>query len=332
MEIIFFPFAIVAGSFLLLRRIFLKPQESQPTHIELFVSGIVSWVFMLGAGVWLLLPFYLFYLLLAMGSFGAVLPLAFFAIISGLAFQLNETLDSATVLHYIRDSAFFRPIRPQHMHIQEELDKKRIRDVHRETSDKPFPTVGKEKRLLTEKEIQQYKQEMTAARDRPTRSRRYDEEIASLKSGATTSIADAWKVYTFVKRLHDFYAEMSQLQIDPNARALQFKLNIPDATERALQDPMYVYQLKQELYHLFSVLHTDRWLTWYSEFFDRITTVCYGIEPDSFGHAQLYPFMKIDIANSELHQREGKFFNAADLHKICTLTFNNGKPLPDELL
>jgi hypothetical protein len=325
MQIVFFPILFLAGSFLLLRKIFMKPAERQPSNLELFLIGMVTWVFIFSAAVWLILPFYLFYV-------GAILPIVFVVLISGLAFRVNEAFDSATVLHFMRESAFFRPIRPKYMHIQEELDKKRIRDIHRETSDKPFPTAGKQKRLLTEKEIQQYKQEMTAAQERPTRSRRYDEEIESLKSGAATSIADPWKVYTFDHRLHDFYAEMSQLQIDPNTRALQFKLNIPDATERALRDPIYLYQLKQQLYHLFSVLYTDRWLTWYSEHFDRIITVCYGIEPDSFGHAQLYPFMKIDIACAELHQREGKFFNAADLHKISTLTFNNGKPLPDEVL
>ena len=267
-----------------------------------------------------------------MGSYGALMPLMFIFMASGIAFQTKETLDGTTVLHFVRESAFFRPIRPEYMHIQEELDKKQIRDVHRETSDKPFPTIGTKKRLLTEKEVHQHKQQMTAASERPTRSRRFDEELASLKSGAATSVADGWKVYTFDHKLHDFYTEMSSLLIDPSTRALQFNLNIPDATEHALQDPLYQYRLKQELYHLFSVLHTDPWLTSYSEHFNRITTVCYGIEPDSFGHAQLYPFMKIDIARSELQQREGKFFNAADLHKISTVTFNNGKPLPEEIL
>ncbi len=332
MELVFIPFAILSASFLLLRKIFLTPEEREPTHCKLFFIGIVSWVFILSVFAWLLLPLYLIYLLLEVGVFNAVLSLAMFAIATGFAFQLNETLDSATVFHYIRESAFFRPIKPHYMHIQEELDKKAIRDIHRETSDKPFPTAGKQKRLLTEKEVRRYKQEMSAAQERPTQSRHFDEEIASLKSGAITSLADGWKVYTFDHALHDFYTEISRMQIDPGIRALHFNLNIPHATELALQDPMYLYQLKQELYHLFSVLHTDRWLTLYSECFDRIIAVCCGIEPDSFGHEQLYPFMKLEIASSELHKREGKFFNAADLHTISTLIFNNGKPLPEELL
>jgi hypothetical protein len=332
MQIVIISLFSLAGSFLLLRQIFLKPTERQPSSFQLFLIGIVTWVFILSAAVWLLLPLYLIYVLLAMGSYGALMPLMFIFMASGFAFHIKETLDGTTVLHFVRESAFFRPIRPEHMHIQEELDKKQIRDIHRETSDKPFPTIGTTKRLLSEEEIHQYKQEMTAASKRPTRSRRFDEEITSLKSGAATSLTDGWKVYTFDHKLHDFYTEMSGLLIDPSTHALQFNLNIPDATERALQDPLYQYRLKQELYHLFSVLHTDPWLAWYSEHFDRITTVCYGIEPDSFGHAQLYPFMKIDIERLELQRREGRFFNAADLHKITTLTFNNGKPLPEEML
>jgi hypothetical protein len=332
MKIVFFPLLLLAGSFLLLRKMFLRPAGQRPSSMKLFLIGIVTWVFILSSAVWLLLPLYLIYVMLAMGAIGAMMPLMFIFMASGVAFYIKETLDSTTVLHFVRESAFFRPIRPQNMQIQEELDRKRIRDVHRETSDKPFPTAGKQKRLLTEKEAHQYRQELIAGRERPKRSHRYEEEITSLKSGAVTNLADAWKVYTFDRTLHDFYTEMSRLQIDPAARALQFNLNVPAATEAALQNPQYLYRLKQELYHLFSVLHTDPWLSSYAEFFDRITTVCYGIVPDSFGHVQLFPFMKIDIAVSELHQREGKFFNAADLHKISTLTFKNGKPLSDELL
>lgn len=98
------------------------------------------------------------------------------------------------------------------------------------------------------------------------------------------------------------------------------------------ETPSIVYQFKQDLYHLLQVLNTDSWLGWYSEFFDRFVAVCYGIESDSFGHVQMYAFLKIDIARVQLSQREGKFFNAGDLHKISELTFSNGKLLPGEFL
>ena len=329
MRLAFTIFILLAGSFFILRHTFLRPAEQQQSGLGLFFTGIVTWVFIASAAAWLLFPFYLLYVLFVVGNLNAIMQLLFVILMTGVSYQINESIDGATVLHFIRESAFFRPARPQYMHIQEELDKHRIREVHRETSDKPFPTAGKQKRLLTEKEIHQYKQELTAANKRPPRSHRYEEELMALKAGEMTSIADAWKVYTFDHSLHDFYPEMSQLQIGPDTRTLQFDLNIPRATEQALRDPQFLYQIKQEFYHLLSVLHTDPWLAWYSEFLDRFTATCYGIESDSFGHTQLYPFLKIDIARQELQQREGKFFNAADLHKISSLTFNNGKPLTE---
>lgn len=331
MGMIFLHFAIVGGSFLILRWFFLRTEERRPPQSELLFLAAVSWIFIVSSSLWVLLPLILTVLAVT-GNFDSLQYAAFVIMISAFAFYLKETLDSATVFHFLRDSAFLHPIRPPNMHIQEELDKKAIRDVHRETSGKPFPTAGKEKRLLTEKEILQYRQQMTAAKDRPIKSRRYDEEIAMLKSGTVAELADGWKVYSFDRTSHDLYGEMSGLSLDPKTRTLHFKLNIPEASESALRAPMYVYQLKQDLYQLFQVLNTDPWLAWYNEFFDRMDVICYGIEPDAFGHTQLYSFMKIVLARAELHRREGQFFNAADLDKICTLTFNNGKPLTPEQL
>ena len=332
MLLLFFNLAFVAGSFLLLRTVFLATGEKQPSRLERFLVGAISWVFILSAAAWLLMPLYFVYLLLGMHAIGAIYPLMFFGMATGLAFQAKETLDAATVLHFLRQSAMFRPIKPHTMVFQEELDKKKIRDVHRETSHKPFPTIGRHKRPLSEKEIHEYQQKIGAAKERPTRSRHFKEELALLKTGETANISDPWKVYTFDHNLHDLYAEMSELHINPQTRVLQFKLNIPGAKERALQDSVYIYRLKQDLYHLLQVLNTDPWIAWYNEFFDRLALVCYGIEPDTFGHVQMFPFMKIDIARPQLFQRDGKIFNAGDLHTICTLTFDSGRPLPDDLL
>ena len=323
---------IIVVSFLILRNICLNTAEKQTTRLELYLVGIITWVFLLGVAAWCFIPLYLIYASLAMGSFGALSPLMFIVLATGLAFRFSEALDSATVLHFLQASALFHPMRPHTMHVHEELEKKKIRDIHRETSDKPFPTAGKRKRLLTEKEIQQYRQEIIAAKERPSRSRRLDEEIALLKSGSTVNISDPWRVYTFDHKFHDLYPEISELHINPGTRVLQWRLNIPGASENALQDPIYVYQFKQDLYHLLQVLNTDSWLGWYSEYFDRFVAVCYGIESDSFGQVQMDAFLKIDIERLQLTQREGRFINAADLHKISELTFNNGKPLPGEFL
>jgi len=332
MGFVFILLIVIVVSFLILRNICLNTAQKQTTRLELYLVGMITWVFLLGVAAWCFMPLYLIYTLLAMGSFGALSPLMFIVLATGLAFRFSEALDSATVLHFLQASALFHPMRPHTMHVHEELEKKKIRDIHRETSDKPFPPAGKRKRLLTEKEIQQYRQEIIAAKERPSRSRRLDEEIALLKSGSTVNISDPWRVYTFDHKFHDLYPEISELHINPGTRVLQWRLNIPGASENALQDPIYVYQFKQDLYHLLQVLNTDSWLGWYSEYFDRFVAVCYGIESDSFGQVQMYAFLKIDIERLQLTQREGRFINAADLHKISELTFNNGKPLPGEFL
>ena len=41
--------------------------------------------------------------------------------------------------------------------------------------------------------------------------------------------------------------------------------------------------------------------------------------------------MRDNLAVSpSLTERVGKFYNAADLHPISTILFDNGKPLPDD--
>ena len=319
--------AIVAGSYLILRKICLTMDERQSTPVERFAIGIITWIFLLSSALWCLLPFYLIYTVLADGDYGALFPLMFVGIASGAAYQVNELLDSGTVFFYIRQSAFFRPMKRPIVHLEDELEKKNIRDIHKETSGKPFPTAGKEKRPLSQDEIRKYREQMTAAGTRPARSRHLAEEIETLSADQVADISDGWKVYAFGTQLHDLYPEMSEIRIDPQARTLRFRVDIREASESALRSSTYLYGLKQDLYLLLQVLNTDPWLEWYSKFYDRIIGVCYGVESDSFGQIQQYAFLKIDIMRLELTQRDGKFFNAADLHTVCSLTFNNGKPL-----
>lgn len=332
MQLVFIVFAILVGSYLLLRKVCLTFDDKHFSVVGSFATGMLTWIFLLSVASWIVLTFYLVYALLAERALGSLFGLMFIGMATGFAIQANEVFDASTVMQFVRRAALFRPTKPHSVLLAEELDKKNIRDIHKETSNKPFPVLGTQKRLLTEDEVQQYRKEMLAAKDRLTRSIRFDEEIQKLKAGHIVHITDPWKIYTFSHVFHDLYAEMHELQIDPQTRTLQFRLNIQEATEAALQDPIYVYQLKQDLYQLLQVLNTDPWLASYSEFYDHFVAICFGIEPDAFGHSQMYPFLRIDIVRSQLSQREGKFVNAADLHTISALTFNNGKPIPSELL
>jgi hypothetical protein len=329
---VFIDFSVLVFSFLVLRRISLMHDEAQFSGLESYVVGLLAWIFLLSVSGWGFLALYLIYLLLSQKVLGAIFGLIFIGMATGFSFQANEVLDTSTVIQFVRRALVFRPTKPHSLVFDEELDKKRVRDIHAETSGTAFPTIGTRKRPLTKEEIQRFQQEVLSPKERPPRSMRFDEETQLLNAGHVIHITDPWRIYNFSQSLHDLYAEMYELEIDPQTRTFQFRLNISNATETALQDPMFVFELKQDLYQLLQVLNTDPWLGWYSEFFEHIVVVCFGNESDAFGHMQMYPILRIDIVRSQLTNREGKFFNAADLQTICAFTFANGKPLPEELL
>lgn len=322
-------FVLIAVSYLAFRALCMTERSNIGSSPIVVALGITSWLFILSVLALILYTFYLIYILL-LGSFGAMTQLIFVGLLVGFAIRANEALDTALVFSYLRPAALFQVLQPRSVLLQDEVEKMTIRDLHRLSSDKPFPAGDKHKRLLTQQEIQQYQSEAQKIARRPKRSNRFDEEIQSLKANLPTSIADPWKVYTFDHKLHDWYDEMSGLLIDPRSRSLRFRLNVPKADETALRNPLYVYQVKQDLYQLLQVLNTDPWILPYRGYFEYIVSTCFGIESDSFGQTQMYPFLKITISRAQLSGLEGKFFNAADIHKISDLVFNNGHPIPDE--
>lgn len=329
MELVLLVFSCFAVSYLILRHICLSTVQKVQTPTMILAAGLAAWFFILMSAAWILLALLLVYLMLVAGVFAAVIGLVFVVLFSGLAFRFNELLDAAAVLYYLRDAALFRPLRPRIMLVQEELDKKEIHDVHRQTSDSPFPVQKPSKRLLTDKEIEQVRRDSRVPRQQPTRSNNFNQELLNLKSGTLTSLADPWKVYTFTHASHDWFDKMSAMEINPSTGTLTFHVNVPGASEKALRHPKFIYGIKQDLYQLFQVLNTDPWLAWYNHFFDRFSATLYGIETDSFGHTQRFPFMKVEIGRSTLTERGTSFFNAADLHKISAITFNNGNPIQD---
>jgi hypothetical protein len=329
---VFIDFLILTSSFLVLRRTSLKHDEVPFSSIASFFIGLLAWIFVFSLSGWGFLSLYLTYLLLSERVLGAIFGLVFICMASGFAFSANEVLDTSTVVQFVRRALVFRPSKPHSLVFEEELDKKLVRDIHAETSNKAFPEFGAQKQPLTKEGVQRFQQQRLSPKAQPPRSMRFEEEVQKLKTGHIAHLTDPWKIYNFSQTTLPLYAEMYELEIDPTTRTFQFRLNVQNATQTALQNQMFVFELKQDLYQLLQVLNTDPWLGWYSEFFDHIVVVCFGNESDAFGHMQMYPILRIDIVRSQLTSREGQFFNAADLQTICAFTFANGKPLPEELL
>jgi hypothetical protein len=327
MTLTFTLLALFAGFYLILRKMCEAALAGRLPAWSVLASGLLAWLFTLTGFGWIVLTVYLIADLFLAGTLGNLFVLMFIGMASGYAYLSKEMLDASNVMHFLRTAIFFRSYASQTILIDEELDKKKIRDVHRETSDKPFPTLPKERSLLSHQEIERLRAQVLASKGQPRRSAYLQDELQDLMSGRTIDLTDGWRISTFDRSLHDLYGNVVKLAIDPKAQLLSSTIDIQDATSRRLRDPIVVFHLKQDLYDFLHVLNTDPWLKPYSEFFDRIGITCRGIESDSFGQNSLYPFLKIEIARGELFRREGTFFNAADLQTIASITFNNGKPL-----
>lgn len=326
MAFTFILFALFAGSYLILRKMCQVSLAGRLPEWGTPASGMLAWLFALFALGWIALTFYLIADFVLAGRLENLFVLVFIGMASGYAFLSKEMLDAKNVMHFVRTALFFRTYASQSILIDEELEKK-IRDTHRETSDKPLSTLPERKPLLSDQEIERLRGEILATKGQPRRSAHLKEELQDLMAGHTVDLTDAWRISTFDRSLHDLYARVVNIAIDPGAHLLFCTIDIQEATEPRLRDPIVVFHLKQDLYDFLQVLNTDPWLRPYSEFYDQIGITCRGIESESFGQNSLYPFLKIEISRGELSQREGAFFNAADLRKIASIIFDNGKPI-----
>ncbi|MBM4160281.1 MAG: hypothetical protein FJ217_04185 [Ignavibacteria bacterium] len=185
-------------------------------------GGLLSWLFVLssaGLAIWTL---FLFFTLVTLGALGNIFSLLFIGLAAGFALYLKEVLDASTVWDYLRTTLFFHPYASQPILFQEELDKKNIRDVYQETSQKPFPVVRREKPLLTDEEVAQLRREVFALKERPKQSARLKKELGELSAGSPVDISDQWKIWTFEHGRHDFYGRMSGVTIDPSISSSRF--------------------------------------------------------------------------------------------------------------
>lgn len=257
-------FALFAASYLVLRKLCEVSLAGNLPRWGILASGMLAWLFTLAGAGWIGLTFYLTADFLFAGTLGNLFVLMFIGMASGYAYLSKEMLDVTNMMHFIRTALSFRGYASQTLFIEEELDKKKIRDVHRKTSDTPFPTFPKERSLLTNQEIERLRAELLASKDQPRRSAHLEDELQNLTSGQTINLTDGWRISTFDRSLHDLYAHVVNIAIEPATRLLSCTIDIPDASGPRLQDPIAMFHLKQDLYDFLQVLNTDPWLKPYS--------------------------------------------------------------------
>ncbi|MEX0736281.1 MAG: hypothetical protein WD182_02495 [Bacteroidota bacterium] len=315
---------ILIGSFLLLRSIREISLSSNFPLWGITLCGLLAWVFVLSTISMPLWIVYLVYDLLGNKNLNQIYLLLFIGVVGGMLFQAKEMLDSPQVWDFARTAIWFRPYTVRTLRLDDELEKKRIKEIHRTTTGKTAVDLPSEVKFRTEDEIRKLQEEARAAAGRGLQPAGLKEDLLELQSERPVDLSDTWKINSFRKSSHAWYGTTLEVRIDPGRATIAFRLNLPEIRRDQLREANALFSFKQDVYALLQAIHTEEWLKPYASFFSTIELTCIGIETDGFGQTALLPFFRISARTSELAKREGKFFAATELHTISTISFNNG--------
>jgi hypothetical protein len=315
---------IFIGSFLLLRSLREISLSSNFPLWGITLCGLLAWVFVLSTISMPLWIVYLVYDLLGNKNLNQIYLLMFIGVVGGMLFQAKEMLDSAQVWDFARTAIWFRPYTVRTLRLDDELEKKKIKEIHRIRTGKTAVDLPSEVKFKTEEEIRKLQEEARAVAGRGLQPAGLSHDLQELQSGRPIELTDPWKINSFRKSSHDWYGTTLSVRIDPGTATIAFRLNLPEIRRDQLREANALFSFKQDVYALLQAINTEEWLKPYASFFSTIELTCIGIETDGFGQTALLPFFKIRIATSELVKHERLFFAATGLHAISTITFNNG--------
>lgn len=224
---------------------------------------------------------------------------------------------------FLQHSLLFRSYFGEHIDLFEELEKKRINDIHREISGNDIPDAQQKVRILSHSAPGQARQDLETLGAKPLQSAHLKTELEQLKLGTTIDISDTFKINVLKRPTNALYTQAYEMSLDPAERTLRFKVNFTNITVDAKFSAERLFRVKQEVYDLLQALVSEEWLKPYSEFFDLLFLTCFRVQLDGFDLPRQFPFMSIQVPVHELRAREGRIYNVADLHTIAMITMHN---------
>ncbi|HZY10342.1 MAG TPA: hypothetical protein VFF29_04235, partial [Bacteroidota bacterium] len=240
---------------------------------------------------------------------GDLFFILFMLVLTGLAlrliYPLTQVYDTWQIRNFFLQALQFRGYDIWRKDLNIELEKQKIRQIHRETSDKPLADFESKKKPIPHVNPEEVKRELEKIRARPIQSIHLDNELTQLRDGKIVNISESWKLNSFKYSSHRFYDQIKDVHIDPLAKSISLSLDCPDITESKLQDKVFLFRFHQDLYDLLQAIQTEQWMKPYLVFVRQMELTCYTIEADSFVETQLYPFMMITIQFAELKKWEG---------------------------
>ncbi len=241
-------------------------------------------------------------------------------IIANVVMVHREILDWDHTAPFIRASLMFRNYYNEQDDLFQQLEKKRIHDIHRETTGRDIV-----ERVVTKKELPHMSPEaarrlLEEERLKPIQSVHLDEELDRLKAGETVDLSDTFTINTFKHPTHALYKDCHEMRIDPAAKILSFAVHQTRITGDTVLSREPLIGVEQDLYDALQALIDEAWLRPYTKYYEKISVTCFRVKLDSFDLPQQSPFLRVEIPVAELQSRAGKFYNVADLPAIATVS------------
>ena len=227
---------LLIGSFLLLRSLREISLSTNLPSWGIALCGFLAWVFVLSTISMPLWIVYLTYDLLGNKNLIQVYLLLFIGVVGGMLFQAKEMLDSPHVWDFARTAMWFRPYTLKTLWLDDELEKKKIKEVYRATTGKTAMDLPSEVKLKTGEEIRKLQEEARAVSGRGLRPPGLKQDLEELKGGRPVDLSDPWKINSFSKASHDWYGTTLDVRIEPATATMAFRLNLPEIRREQLRE------------------------------------------------------------------------------------------------
>ncbi len=241
-------------------------------------------------------------------------------IIANLVVVHREILDWDHMWPFIRSSLFFRDYFEEQEDLFQQLEKKQIRDIHRETTGKEIVEPVVARKEIPHLDPAVARRMIEEDRLKPVQSAHLADELSRLRNGETVDVTDTFTINTFKHPTHAFYRDCHEMRIDAVARVLSFAAHCTYIREDASLTRDLMIRVERDLYEALQALIDERWIKPYRDFFENISVTCFRVRHDSFDMPRQCPFVRVEIPVAELLVRQGKFYNIADLPSIATIT------------
>lgn len=289
-----------------------------------------------GASVWSVVIFAIillyhtidFYMTADSESIGwSIVGLIFLMVFLGYIYQYFLADKLHDIRQYFIQFLLFRGYTVKKDDIYAAIEQKKIKDVHREITGEPLPDLETSTKKIVAIDTEKLRQELSQLKSKPIRSMHFEEEISRLKLGETVDISESWRMNSMKQSLHQWFALVTNVQINPNENVLSLQVMFNDLHESLFVERAFAMRFRQNLYEFLQSLHLHSWIVPYEQFFTTITLECFGTQPDTFSTPKPYAFLKFKIETKELRKREGIYFDVWKLETIGEMRFKNGAPI-----